>query len=101
MRKMVCPQCKVGAFFVMNGQGERLPVYISDKGEIVPKDGTSSLEGYDQDTVYCLCCSWRGTPKRWTYSCHKWRSAATGWYNSIRGPAYRMTSRIRSFISGL
>ena len=38
MRKMVCPQCKVGAFFVMNGQGERLPVYISDKGEIVPKD---------------------------------------------------------------
>ena len=58
MRKMVCPQCKVGAFFVMNGQGERLPVYISDKGEIVPKDGTSSLEGYDQDTVYCLCCSW-------------------------------------------
>lgn len=57
MRKMVCPQCKVGAFFVMNGQGERLPVYISDKGEIVPKDSTSSLEGYDLDTVYCLCCS--------------------------------------------
>ncbi len=54
---MVCPQCKVGAFFVMNGQGERLPVYISDKGEIVPKDSTSSLEGYDLDTVYCLCCS--------------------------------------------
>ena len=52
MRKMVCPQCKVGAFFVMNGQGERLPVYISDKGEIVPKDSTSSLEGYDLDTVY-------------------------------------------------
>ena len=61
MRKMVCPQCKVGAFFVMNGQGERLPVYISDKGEIVPKDSTSSLEGYDLDTVYCLCCSWRET----------------------------------------
>ena len=64
MRKMVCPQCKVVAFFVTNGQGERLPVYISDKGEIVPKDSTSSLEGYDLDTVYCLCCSWRGTPKR-------------------------------------
>lgn len=27
-----------GGIFVMNGQGERLPVYISDKGEIVPKD---------------------------------------------------------------
>ena len=65
MRKMVCPQCKVGAFFVMNGQGERLPVYISDKGEIVPKDGTSSLEGYDQDTVYCLCCSRAGLRNVW------------------------------------
>ena len=80
MRKMVCPQCKVGAFFVMNGQGERLPVYISDKGEIVPKDSTSSLEGYDLDTVYCL---W-SVPARdseafgeilMTYSCHKWQSA--------------------------
>ncbi len=63
MRRWYAPM-QGGAFFVMNGQGERLPVYISDKGEIVPKDGTSSLEGYDQDTVYCLCCSWRGTPKR-------------------------------------
>ena len=43
MRKMVCPQCKVGAFYVLNGQGERLPVYVSDKGEVVPKDPAGLL----------------------------------------------------------
>ena len=48
-----------GAFFVMNGQGERLPVYISDKGEIVPKDSTSSLEGYDLGYGLLFCAgSW-------------------------------------------
>ncbi|MDY3788180.1 hypothetical protein [Bacteroides fluxus] len=64
MRKMLCPQCKVGAFFVMNERGERLPVYVSDKGEIVPKDATASLEGYDLSEVYCFSCSWHGFPKR-------------------------------------
>ena len=64
MRKMICPQCKVGAFFVLNGNGERLPVYVSREGEIVPKDLAASLEGYDLTEVYCLCCSWHGSPKR-------------------------------------
>lgn len=63
MRKMVCPQCRVGAFCVMNKQGERLPVYVSDKGEVVLKDPAASLEGYDVSIVYCLCCSWKGSPK--------------------------------------
>lgn len=64
MRKMLCPQCKVGAFFVKNGQGERLLVYVSDKGEIVPKEASASLEGYDLGEVYCLGCSWHGRPDR-------------------------------------
>ena len=55
MRKMICPQCKVGAFFVLNSSGERLPVYVSREGEIVPKDPAASLEGYDLTEVYCLC----------------------------------------------
>ena len=63
MRKMVCPQCRVGIYCVMNGQGERLPVYVSDLGEIVPKDPTASLDGYDLSIVYCLGCSWKGSPK--------------------------------------
>ena len=64
MRKMICPQCKVGAFFILNSSGERLPVYVSREGEIVPKDPAASLEGYDLTEVYCLCCSWHGSPKR-------------------------------------
>lgn len=64
MRKLVCPQCKAGIFCVKNKQGERLPVYVSDQYEIVPKDPSASLEGFDLDIVYCLCCSWKGSPKR-------------------------------------
>lgn len=60
---MVCPQCKVGVFCVMNDQGERLTVYVSDQGEVVPKDPKASLEGYDLNRLYCLGCSWKGTPK--------------------------------------
>lgn len=56
MRKMVCPQCKVGAFYVLNGQGERLPVYVSDKGEVVPKDPAASLKGmtWKRFTAYAV-----------------------------------------------
>lgn len=64
MKKLLCPQCKVGIFCVKDGQGNRLPVYVSDRGEIVPKDETASLEGYDLSEVWCLGCSWHGSPKR-------------------------------------
>lgn len=47
-----------------DAQDNRLPVYVSDQGEIVPKDETASLEGYDLSEVYCLGCSWHGSPKR-------------------------------------
>lgn len=64
MKKMLCPQCKVGIFCVKDAQGNRLPVYVSGEGKIVPKDATASLEGYDLSEVWCLGCSWHGSPKR-------------------------------------
>lgn len=64
MKKMLCPQCKVGIFCVKDAQGNRLPVYVSGEGEIVPKDATASLEGYDLSEVWCLGCSWHGSSKR-------------------------------------
>ena len=64
LRKLLCPQCEVGVFCVMNQHGERLPVYVSKEGEIIPKDASSSLDGYDLTEVYCLGCSWHGSPKR-------------------------------------
>ena len=41
MKKMLCPQ-----------------------GEVVPKDPSQSLEGFDVSEVFCLGCSWHGSPKR-------------------------------------
>ena len=63
MRKMICPQCKVGAFY--SEQQRRATARIRfPRGGIVPKDPAASLEGYDLTEVYCLCCSWHGSPKR-------------------------------------
>ena len=50
--------------YVKNAAGERLLVYVTDQGEVVPKDPSQSLEGFDVSEVFCLGCSWHGSPKR-------------------------------------
>lgn len=64
MKKMLCPQCKIAAMCVKNSAGERALVYVTDNGEVVPKYPETSLEGFDLSVVYCLGCSWSGSPKR-------------------------------------
>lgn len=64
MRKLVCPQCKVAAVYVKNEKGDRLPVYVTDNGQIVPKDPGASLDGFNLEEVFCLGCSWHGNPRR-------------------------------------
>ena len=64
MRKLLCPPCKISGLYLKNPQGERLPIYVTDKHEIVPKDPNASLEGFDLTEIFCLGCSWSGTPKR-------------------------------------
>lgn len=64
VKKLLCPQCKVGVFCVKNADGNRLTVYVTREGEVIPKDPAASLEGYDINEVYCLGCSWHGSPKR-------------------------------------
>lgn len=64
MRKLVCPQCKIAGFFVKNEQGERLLVYVDEAGRVIPKEEGVSTEGFDLTEVFCLGCSWHGTPKR-------------------------------------
>lgn len=64
MRKLVCPQCKVAAVYVKNEKGDRLPVYVTDNGQIVPKDPEVSLDGFNLEEVFCLGCSWHGNPRR-------------------------------------
>ena len=64
MRKLLCPQCKIAAMYVKNEQGDRLLVYVLEDGEVVSKDPEASMEGFDLTEVYCLGCSWHGSPKR-------------------------------------
>lgn len=64
MKKLICPQCKVGVFCVKNAQGERLLVYVLENGEVVAKDPSALKNGFDFSEVYCLGCSWHGSPKR-------------------------------------
>ena len=63
MRKLLCPQCKIAGMYVKNEQGERLLVYITQEGTVVPKDAEASTEGFDMTEIYCLGCSWHGSPK--------------------------------------
>ena len=64
MRKLLCPQCKIAGLYIKNVQGERLLVYISDSGEVIPKNYSDDMTGFDLSIVYCLGCSWNGSPKR-------------------------------------
>ena len=66
MRKLLCPQCKIAAMCVKNEAKERLLVYVDEKGNVVLKNPKDSTDGFDMDVVYCLGCSWCGTPKKMT-----------------------------------
>lgn len=63
MRKLLCPQCKIAGLYVKNEKKERLLVYVSDEGEVVPKNLEENMEGFDLTIIYCLGCSWSGSPK--------------------------------------
>lgn len=64
MRKLCCPQCKVSTMYVKNDKGERLIVYVNVEGEVIPKDPNASTEGFIFDEVYCMGCSWHGSPRK-------------------------------------
>mgnify|MGYP000171081841 FL=1 len=64
MRKLLCPQCKIAAMYVKNEAGERLLVYVTTDGQVIPKNPEASTEGFDLSEVFCLGCSWHGSPKR-------------------------------------
>ena len=46
MRKLLCPQCKIAGLYVKNEKKERLLVYVSDEGEVVPKNLEENMEGF-------------------------------------------------------
>ena len=64
MRKLLYPQCKIAVLYGKHESEERLVVYVSDEGEVVPRNLEENMEGFDLTIVYCLGCSWSGSPKR-------------------------------------
>ena len=36
----------------------------TDEGEVVPRNLEENMEGFDLTIVYCLGCSWSGSPKK-------------------------------------
>lgn len=50
--------------YVKNEMGDRLLVYVNEAGEVVPKHPEACVEGFDMTEVFCLGCSWSGSPKR-------------------------------------
>jgi hypothetical protein len=63
MKKMRCPQCEIHRFFVKNELNENLLVNVTDTYEVVPVNPGDSLEGFDLSMLYCLGCSWTGSPQ--------------------------------------
>lgn len=62
MKKLNCPQCKINRFGVRNEKGESVVVTVNDAYEIIPIHPEESLEGFDLSIVFCLGCSWSGSP---------------------------------------
>jgi hypothetical protein len=63
MKKMLCPQCKIHRFRVKNEQGESVVVVVDENGVVTPIHPEVSLEGFDLNVLYCLGCSWKGSPR--------------------------------------
>ncbi|MCP9611871.1 hypothetical protein [Coprobacter tertius] len=64
MRKKICPQCKIPSLYIKNTAGERIPVYVTAEGKVISRNGNVLPEGSDTDTVYCMGCSWSGSPQK-------------------------------------
>lgn len=64
MRRLKCPQCEISRFYVKNAANETCLVEVNETYEIVPVHPDFSLENFNLDWLYCLGCSWQGSPKK-------------------------------------
>lgn len=71
MKKLSCPQCQIQRFFVKNEKGETCLVNVTDGYEVIPVHAGDSLLGFDLTLLYCLGCSWKGSPKSLSNGSHK------------------------------
>ncbi|MEA1877323.1 MAG: hypothetical protein U9N86_10705 [Bacteroidota bacterium] len=64
MKFLVCPQCGVNRFYILNPEGNRLLVRVSREYVILPINPDEKFEGYIIEILYCLGCSWSGSKER-------------------------------------
>jgi len=63
MKKLRCPQCDIHRFYVRNENHDKVLVTVDEDYNISALNPEDSLEGFLLDTLYCLGCSWSGSPK--------------------------------------
>lgn len=63
MRFLLCPQCGIRRFHVKDQHGNQRLVQVTTDHVVVPVHEDETLEGFDTQTLYCLGCSWVGSPK--------------------------------------
>ncbi len=61
MKNLLCSQCKIRRFYLLNEAGDRLVVTVTKEKEIIPIHEEESLKGFDTSVLYCLGCSWKGS----------------------------------------
>ena len=71
MKKLSCPQCDIHRFFVRNEKDETRLVNVTDQFEVVAVHVDETLDGFDLTMLYCLGCSWKGSPKSLRNGTHK------------------------------
>lgn len=60
---LLCPQCGIRSLFVLDKSGNRVVVYFNRSKDLIIKEGQDvQMEDLDLSTIFCLGCSWRGTP---------------------------------------
>ena len=64
MKSRLGPQCKIPKFYVLNEKNERRLVFVTVEFEVIAAKEGESLEGFDLTVIYCLGCSWSGSPRR-------------------------------------
>lgn len=64
MRKLKCPQCRISNLYVKNNDGERRLIFVMEDFTVIPAKEGETLEGFNLETIYCLGCSWKGTPRK-------------------------------------
>lgn len=62
MKNLHCPQCDVHRFYVKNEKGDTLLVTVTDNFKIIPVHSEHSTYGFDLTNLFCLGCSWSGSP---------------------------------------